>query len=126
MGKKMIISDRIENYDKTEAVNAIRFTLYNDKYIDTEEVINVFNKILHENVLRICDEDDYDWAGRKYLIHEIIEPFDFLEADKIKEGFSKNTIVYFIKYWEDWGEGKTEHYLPTINLLKQFVEIEEE
>ena len=72
MGKKMIISDSVKSYDHTEAINTIRFTLYNDKYINEAEVITVFNKILHEKVLRICDEEEYNWEGRKFLIHEII------------------------------------------------------
>jgi len=69
----MILSDKIENFEKTNCVNTIRFSLYDDQFVNENELKIIFEDILREKILKIYGENEFGWEGRKYHLSEIVE-----------------------------------------------------
>lgn len=113
---KMILSDKIENINNTAAVNVIRFTIYNDNDLSADELKILFEEVLHEKILKICEENDFEWKGYKHQLHEIIEPSDLVNEDVIKCWVTKNMVNYILFNWED----RFVEY-DSIDILKEFM-----
>ena len=71
---------------------------------------------MHEKILKIYEEDDYEWKGYKYRIHEMINPSDLIKNGKVKDRISKNMADYFLV---NWGNKYEEYY--SVEALKKFM-----
>lgn len=111
---KIILSDKIENYENTSALNSIRFTVFNEG-LNEKHIESLFENVLNEKILKICDEKEYEWHGYKYLLSELIEPFKLLDNNKkVHNWVSKELIEYFINIWGDKYNGYSSYKILKI------------